>query len=607
MKVFLPFRLDIVNQCLWHRREAGDDERVLLAPKAFDVLRYLVEHAGRLVTHGELLQSLWPDTCVEPQAVKQHVFEVRRVLGDASKEPRFIETVPRRGYRFIAAVSDGRRFPNTTAPARQRMEPLVGREWALEELRECLRKVMRDQRQIVFVTGEPGIGKTALVDEFQHLAAAEIDGLRIARGQCVEGFGGREPYYPMLEALSQLARGTAGQAFVQTLAAPAPTWLAQFPTLMSREHREVLQHEIVGSTRARMLREISEALEAITAETPLLLVFEDVQWADHATVDLISVLARRREPAKLLLVATKRVECIECDDHPLKIVKHELLMHGLCREIALAPLAETEVAEYLGAQTSGSDLPRELSAIVHRHSEGNPLFMVAALEHMTKRGLIDQGTGSWQLCVPLEEIDLEVPDNLGQMIEARVGRLSQEEQRVLEAASITGTIFSPSVNAAGTNLGPDAFEDLCETLSRRHGIVRPIGAQQFPDGTFSSRYEFVHALYGEVLYLRQAPGRRATLHRRIGERLEKLFADRADEVAPELARHFEEGFDYVRAAKYQRLAAEAASRRDAHLETATRLQYALELLSRPLPKLAAQGAESSAEQASDLPRVSTTI
>ena len=105
MKVFPPFRLDTVNRFLWRRGDTGQEERVLLTPKAFAVLDHLVERAGRLVTHEELLEAVWPDTVVEPQAVKRHVLTVRSALGDRPKNPLFIETVARRGYRFIAPVS----------------------------------------------------------------------------------------------------------------------------------------------------------------------------------------------------------------------------------------------------------------------------------------------------------------------------------------------------------------------------------------------------------------------------------------------------------------------------------------------------------------------
>jgi hypothetical protein len=211
--------------------------------------------------------------------------------------------------------------------------------------------------------------------------------------------------------------------------------------------------------------------------------------------------ARRRAPAKLLLIATTRTTGMESHEHPMNSVKHELLMHRLCRAIELTPLAETDVAEYLVGQSKTRDLPAGLSALVHRHCDGNPLFMVAAIEHLTKRGLISCDTGRWELRVALETIDLEVPDRLGQMIEARIARLSKEEQRVLEAASITGTTFSPRVNAASANIHQACFEEICETLARRHAIVRFLGTRQFPNTAISSRYEFVHAMYREVLYL----------------------------------------------------------------------------------------------------------
>src|SRR5689334_5583551 len=109
MKEFGPFRLDGVNQCLWRREESGEEVRILLKPTEFGVLDYLIEHAGRLVTHEELLAAVWPRRAIEPQAVKSKVFHLRRVLGDDSKQPRFIETVQRRGYRFVAWL--GRTIP----------------------------------------------------------------------------------------------------------------------------------------------------------------------------------------------------------------------------------------------------------------------------------------------------------------------------------------------------------------------------------------------------------------------------------------------------------------------------------------------------------------
>jgi len=462
---------------------------------------------------------------------------------------------------------------------------LVGRARALGELRDCLRKTLRGQRQIVFITGEPGIGKTALVDEFESRAAADVSGLRIARGQCVEGYGGKEPYYPMLEALRELCRGPVGESVIETLAAEAPTWLVQFPALVKREHRETLQRELLGATRKRMLREIGDALETIAAARPLLLVFEDLQWADHSTVDLISALARRRAPDKLMLIATKRPVDMVIPEHPLKALKQDLLLHQLCRETTLEPLGEAEVAEYLAAESSGGSLPEGLAKLVHHHSEGNPLFMVAVLDHMIERGQVSREGGGWRLRVPLEEIALGAPEKLRRMIEAQIDRLSAKQRHALEVAGVAGVAFSARVCAAAADIKPEDFEDLCEEISRRHHMVRSFGSEHLPDGTVSARYEFVHALYSEVLYRRLASGRRAKLHQRIGEQLETLFSDRLTEAAPELARHFEHASDWQRAVKYLSVAAETARRRYANLEATVLLRHALDLSSK-LPEAA---------------------
>jgi DNA-binding winged helix-turn-helix (wHTH) protein len=444
MKDFPPFRLDAVNQCLWRRRDKADDERILLPPKSFAVLRNLVEHAGRLVTHDELLEAVWPNTYIQPQAIKKSILDLRIALGDRTKKPLFIETLHRRGYRFIAAVSEGTGVPFAVpaAPARSR---IVGRERPLGELRDCLQNALRGERQIVFVTGEPGIGKTALAEEFQRQAAAAVPGLRIALGQCVEGYGGKEAYYPVLEALGQLCRGPGGDSVVETLCAQAPTWLVQFPALVKREQREMLQREIAGATRERMLREIGDALETLTAASPLLLVLEDLQWVDHSTIDLVSVLARRRVPAKLMLIGNKRPLDIVVPEHPLKALKQDLLLRQLCHEITLEPLGEEQITEYLAHESSEACLPRGLAKLLYRQTEGNPLFMVAALDHMTERGLVSCENGAWKLRVPLEEVALGVPQKLRRMIEAQINRLTAEQRRALETASVAGMAFSPEV------------------------------------------------------------------------------------------------------------------------------------------------------------------
>ncbi len=575
-KEFAPFRLDTVNECLWRHESTGSDERIRLTPKAFAMLRYLVEHAGRLVTQDELLQALWPETYVQPEVLKSHIRDIRAALGDDAKSPRFIETLPRRGYRFVASVSEGSSEKGLEVESPAGM--LVGRDGELDRLRGALQSALRGSRQLVFITGELGIGKTSLADAFQRQAAADHPGLRIARGQCVEGFGGKEPYYPMLDALGQLSQQEHRNSISQILAATAPAWLMQFPSMVNRDQREKRQRGVLGAGREGMLREIADALESMTETSPMILLFEDLQWVDPSTVDLISAVARRRQHAKLLIIGTYRPVDVLLAEHPLKALKQDLLVHRLCHEIALEPLDRVHVAEYLAAESGGAALSEGLAGLIYQYSEGNPLFMVAALAHLTERGSILRENGSWKLNQPQEKVVLEVPESLRQLIETQIEHLSVEEQRALAGASVTGASFSTAVSSVAANMDVENFERLCDRLSRRHQLIRSADFLEFPGGAVSTRYQFVHALYREVMYRHQSTGRRANLHKCIGARLEELYAGHENEIAAELAHHFEQAAEWALAAKYLRLAAGNALQRFAPREAAAIMRHASELV-----------------------------
>jgi predicted ATPase len=162
-----------------------------------------------------------------------------------------------------------------------------------------------------FVTGEAGIGKTTAVDAFVAQVVREPD-LWLVRGQCIESYGAGEAYLPVLEALGQLCRGPDSAHLVAWLAQHAPTWLVQMPALLAADTLEAVQRRVLGATRERMLRELAEALETLTAERTLVLVLEDLHWSDASTLDLVGALARRRTPARLLLLATYRPVDVSC-------------------------------------------------------------------------------------------------------------------------------------------------------------------------------------------------------------------------------------------------------------------------------------------------------
>lgn len=358
--VFAPFRLDLVNEQLWQ-----GEEFVPLRPKLFAVLRHLVEHAGRLVTREELRTAVWPTTVVSESVLRGTIRELRDVLGDDADAARFVETVPHRGYRFVtpvtvtqpvhAAARSGRQFAPQGVP-RPKNFILISRDAELARLQEWLERAVRGARQVVFVTGEPGIGKTTVVDTFLAYAAGRGD-LWTACGQCVEHYGPSEAYLPVLEALGQLCRQPGGEQMITLLSRYAPTWLAQMPGLIGEAEFEAMQRRAQGATRERMLRELAEAVEALTATTPLVLVVEDLHWSDYSTLDLLSLLAQRRGPARLLLLGTYRPAEVIVSGHPLRALKQELQVHGRGEELSLGFLTAAEVTQYLAARFPQQQFP----------------------------------------------------------------------------------------------------------------------------------------------------------------------------------------------------------------------------------------------------------
>ena len=547
-----------------------------MPPKVFDVLRYLVENPGRLITQKELLDAVWPETFVQPEILRKYILEIRKVLGDPPNQPTFIETLPKRGYRFIAPVTEAATEP-APRPSVEPAKRLIGRNAPLSELNQRLSAALSGRRQIVFVTGEGGIGKTTLLDAFEQESLRPA-GVLVARGQCVEGFGGKESYYPVLEAFGQLISGAGGEPVVRMLATHAPTWLVQFPSAIRAEQRPSLQQEIVGATRERMLREICEALERFSADQPMALIIEDLQWVDDSTLDLISAITRRRGAARLILLATYRPVDVILSNSPLKQLKQDLLVHRLCHEMSLDPLLESHVELFLAGEFPGSDLPHVLAGAIHKRSDGNPMFMVAMVDQMRQKGLLAAEDGRWILTVPPDRLDPGVPHTLQQLLEIQVEHLSREERNLVAAASVVGQKFSAWAPAAMLGMNAGEAEQVCDDLVARQEFLRRAGTQELADGSESTQYEFKHALYREVLYGQLAATQRRRLHARLAESMEALSSSAEQAMASELALHFEEARSYARAVRYLILTAANSRRRYAHDDSIRLLRHALDLL-----------------------------
>ncbi|MGH8531722.1 MAG: ATP-binding protein, partial [Gammaproteobacteria bacterium] len=402
-------------------------------------------------------------------------------------------------------------------------------------------------------------------------------------GRCIEHYGAGEAFLPILEALDRCCRATGGSGLITRLQRWAPTWLAQIPGLLSAHENEELQRDIVGATKERMLRELVGVLEALSQELPLVMVLEDLHWSDAATLDAISLLAQRRDLARLLVIGTYRPVDAAIAEHPIKRLRQDLLARGRCIELPLAPFSRLELAAFLSVRFPGNTVPETVVETVYDRTEGHPLFVVNLFDEWATRDLIRLAEARWGLADRMDEFALGVPQRLRVLIEQRIDALSKMEQRLLAAAAVAGEEWSAALVAAALNMDCDTVDECCEALAERGQMIAQAGITEWPDGTVAGRYRFLHALYREVLYQALAAAQRVRFSKRLAERLAAAYGEQSHQVAAELADHFERGCEYARAVRYLGEAAENAARRYANREAVAYLSRALALVERLLP------------------------
>ncbi|HEY2188078.1 MAG TPA: AAA family ATPase [Caldimonas sp.] len=504
-------------------RLLDDGVPVRLAPKPFAVLCALARAPHALVSKGALLDHVWGHQYVSESVLKTTISDVRAVLQDDAKQPRYIETVSCRGYRFIATASQ----PNAHAPLAQHAtrsagtsqpaDPVaIGRSGELERLRKAWRAAQAGTRQVVWVAGEAGVGKTTLIERFM----AEVGEDHCAHGHCDASFAEAEPGQPILEALTGLSR--RDPEFARLMREVAPMWLAKLPWLCTPAEREALQRELAETGSGRMLREVAELLDRYSGRHPLLLVTEDLHWADQMTVELLDYLARRRTPARVMWLASFRLTEVIAAEHWLANVRHELRLHVLAREIVLDAFSPAEVAQYLAARMPAlAGEPAFVDALYER-TDGLPLFVAEVVDQ-----LVASGAGAEGAAASMEHrlAAIPVPDTFAGIVRRYLDELTPKQRSILEAASVCGVQFrlSTLADVLQGELAPIA--SACAELARRQRWLRdgPAADAGAPDAS----YVFRHALYREVLYKRLDRLAVVELQRRVQASLDRERAQRS--------------------------------------------------------------------------------
>ncbi|MFN0084341.1 MAG: protein kinase domain-containing protein [Blastocatellia bacterium] len=530
-----------------------------------------------------ILQMLEKEAALRPSAqeVEAALVEIeRRINHEAGRETGKLRDRETGSYGETTAsdrASEALPPPGSGVASGGHRRVMVGRDRERTELLEAFDEVLTGRGLVMCVAGEPGIGKTTIVEEFLKQLVENERPCHIVRGRCSERLAGTEAYLPWLEALDQLIRTSDHAA--RAMKSLAPSWYAQLApvTFDSMDaHRQA--PDALAASQERMKRELVGFLAEASRLQPLVLYIDDLHWADVSTVDLLGFLAARFDGVRLLLLVTYRPSDMMLAKHPFLQIKPDMQARGVCRELPLAFLTQVEIENYLEFEFPLHRFPPEFPKLVHAKTEGSPLFMADLIRYLRDRRVIAEVEGEWRLAQTIPEIERELPESVRGMIDRKIAQLTDDERQLLVAAGVQGAQFDSSVVAAVLGADPSEIEERLETLERVYAFVQLIGERTLPDRTLTLRYRFVHAFYQNTLYASLRPTKRVQLSLAVAEALRAAYGERSREVASELAALFEAAREYVRAAEFSRLAAENAVHLFASREAAAHARRGLAAL-----------------------------
>ena len=525
-------------------------------------------------------QALADELAVEPSAETEALYQ-RLQAGDLGAPPP----------PFLAAGAEKLHDARPLFVLRQR---------EMAWLNKQLERALDGHGGVAFVTGSPGRGKTALLDAFSDWALARYPELLVARGSCAAYAGVGDPYLPFRDIMSMLSGDVEGKwaagaictaharrlwgalplvvqmlldhgpGLVNTLipasalrkramalGPPGALWLEPFA-----DPPQARQGETVAVEQSALFEQFNNVLRALAGERPLLLLLDDIQWLDTASIGLLFHLVRRlaKEPSSILILCAYRPEEIMRDQSAAQRQLARALseFRRLFGDVWLGLdwADEEEGRQFVNniLDTQSNHLGQEFRAALYQRTAGHPLFTIELLRAMRERGdLIQDEDGCWH---EGQELDWQlIPARVEAVIEARIQQLEPQYRELLSIASVEGESFTALVLAQvrGLAVGP-LLRSLVQELGNRHRLVQEREAYRTNHKSIA-RFGFRHMLFQEYLYKQLGMSERAFLHGAVAAALEKVYADNLEEISVQLAKHYDKAGDYGRALHYFTLAA----------------------------------------------------
>jgi serine/threonine protein kinase/predicted ATPase len=461
-----------------------------------------------------------------------------------------------------------------TSPASYRRT--VGREQEREKMRRAFQLASVGSGRMLCITGEAGLGKTTLVEDFLAETLRENPLCQIARGRSSERLAGAEAYLPFLEALESLLRVNSGQAVTRVMKSIAPSWYIQLTSSQDSSIERAMT-ETPAVSQERMKRELVAVLQEISRDNPLVLFFDDLHWAGISTIDIITYLATKLAGMRVLIITTYRLSEMVLNKHPFLSLKLDMQGRGISQELQLEFLTREDVEQYLALEFPNHRFPTELAALIYAKTEGSPLFMADVTRYLRDKKVLGEDGGHWALVQSVPEIENDLPETVRSMIQRKIAQLSDEDRRLLVGASAQGYKFDSAVIAKAMAMEAAEVEERLQALDLTYGFVKYIKEEELPDHTLTLRYRFVHVLYQNGLYASLTPSRRASLSAAIAQAILDYHGKQSPTVASELALLFQAARNWSRASNYYLVAARNAARLFANQEAIALCRRGLEM------------------------------
>lgn len=514
---FGEFVLDAAERSLHHRGQP-----VTLRDKAFELLTLLLARAPRLIEQRDLRDALWPELSVHDNNLAVTVSTLRKALERHEPHSSFIETVPKRGYRWVhplaatvddalpsvaRASAEGDDGERSAAALRTSAEPFVGRGAELHQLLRHWQASDAAAPPLVFVSGEAGIGKTMLLEHFGISVRRREPLLTVAVGHCLELSGATEPYLPWLEALNGILTGPHGEPWRRVIREHAPSWQALLP----------LGHGAAPASAPRArhsplsVRELVDALITAAREHPLLLLLEDFHWADASSVDVLRALAARPRTRGLLAIVSYRSAEVRLGRSALSSLLEDLAARERRHELSLAGWGAAEVEDYLAARFGAHRRDARVARALWQRTEGLPFFATRLAQTLIESGAL--GPAHEADPGPLfEALDLRAAPSVAALIQGQLRRIPAAERRLLDAASVADADLSTTLLARVLRELPRAIEQGLDRLAVEHGVLERLGEHEPAPGVLSVRYRFRHVLLQQHVYQALDSHERRALH-----------------------------------------------------------------------------------------------